>query len=215
MEKFISANEAAAFAKDGMTIMIGGFLGNGAPEKIIDALVASGVKDLTVICNDTGFTNIGVGKLFDNHQVKKAIVSYSGGNPASIEQLNAGTLNIEYVPQGTLAERVRAGGCGLGGVLTPTGLGTLAAQEKQIISVDGRDFLLEKPLRADVAFIRASTGDKAGNLLYRGASQNFNPLMAMAANIVVAEVAQLLETGDIPPENVRTQSIFVNYMVTN
>ncbi|MDR2824514.1 MAG: 3-oxoacid CoA-transferase subunit A, partial [Prevotellaceae bacterium] len=137
MKKIISAEQAAEFVKDGMTVMVGGFLGNGTPEKIIDALVASGVKNLTIVCNDTGFPDKGIGKLFVNQQVSKAIVSYIGGNAVSGEQFNAKTLEIEFVPQGTLAERVRAGGCGLGGILTPTGLGTLAAEGKQIINVDG------------------------------------------------------------------------------
>lgn len=214
MEKLITISEAAAKIKDGMTVMIGGFMAVGTPNRIVDAIVASGVKDLTVICNDTAFPDQGLGKLIVNKQVKKVITSHIGTNPVTIDQMNAGELIVEFCPQGTLAERVRAGGAGLGGVLTPTGLGTTVADGKQVISIDGKDFLLEKPLKADVALIGASTGDKNGNLTYRGTSQNFNPLMATAAELVIAEVGELMELGDIAPENVRTPSIFVDYIVS-
>jgi len=213
MNKFISLEKALSFIKDGMTIMIGGFLGNGSPDRIIDAIAASNLKNLTIICNDTVFPDRSFGKLFVNKQVTKVITSYIGGNPACNEQMNKGELEVVFVPQGTLAERIRAAGCGLGGILTPTGLNTLAAQGKQIISVDGKEFLLEKPLRADVALIRASVGDETGNLVYRGTSQNFNPLMAMAADLVIAEVEKLVKTGDIEPEYVKTPSILVKYII--
>ncbi|MCL1868232.1 MAG: CoA transferase subunit A [Paludibacter sp.] len=213
MNKFISVEKALSFLKDGMTLMIGGFLGNGTPDKIVDAIAASSLKNLTLICNDTAFPDRGLGKLFVNKQVAKVITSYIGGNPLCNEQMNAGELEVDFVPQGTLAERIRSAGCGLGGILTPTGLNTLSAQGKQIINVDGKDYLLEKPLRADVALIRASVGDEMGNLVYRGTSQNFNPLMAMAADLVIAEVGELVKTGEIAPEYVKTPSIFVKYLV--
>ena len=213
MRGFISAKEAAANVKDGMTVMVGGFLANGTPEKIIDALVESGVRDLTLICNDTAFPDRGVGKLIVNRQVRKVYTSHIGTNPSTGEQMNGGEIEIEFCPQGTLAERIRAAGSGLGGVLTPTGLGTLVAEGKQVINVDGKDFLLEKPLRADVALIGASLGDKSGNLVYRGTSQNFNPLMATAADMVIAQVGEVVETGGIAPEYVRTPSVLVDFIV--
>lgn len=213
MDKFISAEQAAAKVKDGMTLMIGGFLANGTPEKLIDALVRSGVGNLTIICNDTSFPDRGIGKLIVNKQIKKLYTTHIGTNPNTGEQMNAGELEIEFCPQGTLAERVRAGGSGLGGILTPTGLGTMVAEGKRIISVDGKDYLLEKPLRADIAFIGASLGDKSGNLVYRGTSQNFNPLMATAADLVIAQVEEVVEVGSIAAENVKTPAIFVDYIV--
>ena len=191
MKKLISAAEAAGMVKDGMTVMIGGFLGNGSPHAIIDALVESGVKDLTLIVNDTAYPDKGCGRLIAGKQVRKVIVSHIGTNPCTSEQMNSGELEIEFCPQGTLAERVRSGGAGLGGVLT----------------------LLEKPLRADVALLGASLADRSGNLVYKGTSQNFNPLMATAADLVIAEVRELVETGAIAPEAVRTPGIFVDYMV--
>ena len=213
MSKFISIEEAVSKVKDGMTIMVGGFLANGTPNKLVDALAKSGVKNLTLICNDTAFPDRGVGQLIANKQVKKLFVSHIGTNPCTSEQMNSGELEIEFCPQGSLAERVRAGGCGLGGVLTQTGMGTIVAEGKQVINVDGKDYLLEKPLRADIALVGASLGDKAGNLVYRGTSQNFNPLMAAAADLVIAEVNELVEVGEIAAENVKTPSIMVDYII--
>ena len=213
MNKHISVEEAVKMVKEGMTLMVGGFLGNGTPPKLIDALAASGAKNLTLICNDTAFPDKGVGKLIVNRQVSRLITSHIGTNPHTGEQLNAGELMVEFSPQGSLAERIRAGGSGLGGVLTATGLGTVVAEGKEIIRVDGKEYLLEKPLRADIAFLGAYKGDKAGNLIYRGTAQNFNPVMAAAADLVIAEVTELVETGVIEPENVRTPGIFVDYMV--
>ena len=213
MSKFISIEEAVSKVKDGMTIMVGGFLANGTPNKIVDALAKSGVKNLTLICNDTAYPDKGVGQLIANKQVKKLFVSHIGTNPHTSEQMNSGELEIEFCPQGSLAERVRAGGCGLGGILTQTGMGTIVAEGKQIVNVDGKDYLLEKPLRADIALIGASLGDKAGNLVYRGTSQNFNPLMASAADLVIAEINELVEVGEIAAENVKTPSIMVDCIV--
>jgi acetate CoA/acetoacetate CoA-transferase alpha subunit len=213
MNKIVSTADAAAKVRDGMTLMIGGFLANGTPEKLIGAIVEKGVKNLTVICNDTSFPDRGIGRLIAGRQIQKLYTSHIGTNPETGAQMNAGELEIEFCPQGTLAERVRAGGSGLGGILTPTGLGTLVAKGKEIIKVDGREYLLEKPLRADVALIGASIGDRAGNLAYRGTSQNFNPLMATAADVVIAQVEELVEEGAIAPENVRTPGILVDFIV--
>ena len=215
MSKFISIEEAVSKVKDGMTIMVGGFLANGTPNKIVDALAKSGVKNLTLICNDTAYPDKGVGQLIANKQVKKLFVSHIGTNPHTSEQMNSGELEIEFCPQCSLAERVRAGGCGLGGILTQTGMGTIVAEGKQIVNVDGKDYLLEKPLRADIALVGASLGDKAGNLVYRGTSQNFNPLMASAADLVIAEINELVEVGEIAAENVKTPSIMVDFIIEN
>ncbi|HPX04999.1 MAG TPA: CoA transferase subunit A [Tenuifilaceae bacterium] len=211
--KFISVEQAAEMVKDGMTIMIGGFLSVGGPNSIVAKIAESGVKNLTLICNDTSFPDKGLGVLIANKQVKKVITSHIGTNPSTIEQLNNGEVVVEFNPQGTLAERIRAAGAGLGGVLTPTGIGTLVAEGKQILNIDGRDFILEKPLRADIALVGASISDKLGNLVYKGSTQNFNPLMATAADVVIAEAEEVVETGAISPENVKTQSIFVTYIV--
>lgn len=215
MAKIISLEDAVSQIESGMTVMIGGFLGNGTPKRIIDLLVQKPIKDLTLIANDSATPEVGLGKLIASGQVKKIITSYIGMNPISIEKMNAGEMEIIFVPQGTLAERVRCGGAGLGGVLTRTGVGTLVAQGKQHITVDGVEYLLELPLRADIALIGATCGDKSGNLQYKGTSQNFNPLMAAAADVVIAEVENLMETGEIAPELVHTPAIFVDYMVSD
>lgn len=215
MNKIISIKEAVAKVQDGMTIMIGGFLSVGTANNMVDQLVSSNVKNLTIICNDTAFADKGLGKLIANKQVVKVITSHIGTNPATIEQMNNGEIQVEFSPQGTLAERVRSGGYGLGGVLTPTGLGTMVAEGKEIITVDGKEFLLEKPLRADVALIGASICDPQGNLTYRGTTQNFNPLMATAADLVIVEAQQMVETGTLKPEEVKTPHIFVDFIVNN
>ncbi len=213
MNKIISIKEAVAKLHDGMTIMIGGFLSVGTANNMVDQLVSSNVKNLTVICNDTAFADKGLGKLIANKQVIKVITSHIGTNPATIEQMNNGEIEVEFSPQGTLAERVRSGGAGLGGVLTPTGLGTMVAEGKEIITVDGKEYLLEKPLRADVALIGASVCDSHGNLTYRGTTQNFNPLMATAADLVIVEAQKIVEAGSLKPEEVKTPHIFVDYIV--
>lgn len=211
--KFISAEEAASMVKDGMTIMIGGFLAVGSPTSIIDKMVKSGVKNLTIICNDTAFPDKGIGLLVANKQVKKIITSHIGTNPSTIEQFNNKEISIEFSPQGNLVERIRCAGAGLGGVLTPTGIGTIVQEGKQVLNVDGIDYILEKPLHADIALIGASVSDTIGNLTYKGSSQNFNPTMATAAKIVIVEAEEVVEIGQICPDNVRTQSIFVTHIV--
>lgn len=215
MNKKISVAEAVSKIKDGMTVMVGGFLSNGSANMVLDALAQSNIKNLTVICNDTAFPDKGVGKLFVRKQIAKIITSYVGLNEFSQQQMNSGEISVELVPQGTLAERIRSGGCGLGGVLTPTGIGTIVANGKQIINIDGKDYLLEKPLHADVALIGASKGDDSGNLVYYGTSQNFNPVMATAADLVIAEIDEIVPVGEIRPEIVHTPAIMIDYIVSS
>lgn len=212
MDKRISLQDAVSKVKDGMVVMVGGFLGAGSPTAILDALAASGVKDLTLICNDTAYPDVAHGKLITNKQVKKLIVSHIGTNPNTSEQMNSGELKIEFAPQGTLAERIRAAGAGLGGVLTTTGMGTVVAEGKETVTVDGKTYLLEKPLRADVALIGATVADESGNLVYVGTTQNFNPLMATAADLVIAEAEKVVKVGEIAPEAVHTPAMFVDYI---
>lgn len=212
MKKNISLHDAVAMVKDGSSIMVGGFLGTGSAKQLIDALAESGVKDLTIICNDTVFNGQGWGKLLDNHQVKKVVATYIGGNSVSIDQMNSGEIEMELVPQGTLAERIRAKGAGLGGILTPTGLHTVIEKGKQVINVDGKDYLLEKPLGADFAFIGGSIVDESGNVFYKGTTQNFNPMMAQAAKTVIVEAEKVVPVGELAPEVIHTPALFVNYI---
>ncbi len=212
MDKRISLQDAVSKVKDGMVVMVGGFLGAGSPTAILDALAESGVKDLTLICNDTAYPDVAHGKLITNKQVKKLIVSHIGTNPNTSEQMNSGELKIEFAPQGTLAERIRAAGAGLGGVLTTTGMGTVVAEGKETVTVDGKTYLLEKPLKADVALIGATVADENGNLVYVGTTQNFNPLMATAADLVIAEAEKVVKVGEIAPEAVHTPAMFVDYI---
>lgn len=213
MSKLITIEEAASFVKDGMTIMYGGFLGCGSAVKVIEAIAQKGVKDLTLIGNDTAYQNKAIGMLIANKQVKKLYASHIGTNPDTIQQFNEKTLDIEFCPQGTLAERIRCGGAGLGGVLTKTGLGTVVEEGKQKVVVDGEEYLLEKPLHADIALIGASVCDTMGNCIYKGTTQNFNPMMASAADLVIVETKELVEAGQIPMESVHTPGIYVNYIV--
>lgn len=213
MAKVTTVEEAVCHVKDGMTIMVGGFLGVGSPLGLLDALVKKGVKDLTLICNDTAFPDKAVGKMVVNKQFKKIIVTHIGTNPETGRQMKSGELEVELVPQGTLAERIRAGGAGLGGFLTPTGLGTLAENGKKKIEVNGKTYLLELPIRADVALLRAHLADKKGNLTYRRAARNFNPLMAMAADLVIVEADKIVEIGEIDPDQVVTPGVVVDLIV--
>ncbi len=213
MDKIISLESAVAKVKTGMTVMIGGFLTAGTPNRIVNALVRTGVKELTIITNDGSYPDRGWGRMAVNRQVKKIIVSHIGTNPVLSEMMNNGELEIEFSPQGTLAERIRCGGAGLGGALTPTGLGTIVAQGKTVIQVDGKEYLLEKPLRADIALIGASVGDTMGNLIYYGTTQNFNPMMATAADIVIAGVEKLVTVGTLAPECIHTPAMFVDFIV--
>ncbi|WP_312562240.1 acetate CoA-transferase subunit alpha [Anaerospora sp.] len=213
MNKVTTIAQALESVKDGMTVMIGGFLGVGTPELLVDALITKGITDLTVIANDTAFADKGIGKLVANRRLQKVIVSHIGTNPETGRQMNAGELQVELVPQGTLAERIRAGGAGLGGILTPTGLGTIVAEGKAIINIDGREYLLEKYLKADVALLKAHTADSAGNLLFHRSARNFNPLMAMSADVVIVQVENIVEAGQIDPDQVITPGIVVDWIV--
>jgi len=213
MKKIISLEEAMELIHDGMKVMIPGFMGVGTPEKLVDGLVAKEVQDLHVICTDTARPNVGIGKLIVNGQVKKLYASHIGTNPETGRMMNEGLIDVTLIPQGTLAERIRAGGAGLGGFLTPTGVGTVVEEGKQKLVVDGKDYLLELPLTADVALIRGSKVDKKGNIWYNAATRNFNTVMATAAKVVIVEAQELVEVGDIDPNNVMTPGIFVDYIV--
>jgi acetate CoA/acetoacetate CoA-transferase alpha subunit len=213
MVKALSIEEAMNFIEDGMTVMIGGFMGVGTPENFIDAMVEKGLKNLTIIANDTGFPDKGVGKLIVNKQAKKVIASHIGTNPETGRQMVNKELEVELIPQGTLAEQIRCGGAGLGGFLTPTGIGTEVEIGKQLLTVNNIEYLLETPIRADVALIRGSIVDQEGNVFYNHSTRNFNPLMATAADIVIVGAERMVEPGEIDPNHVMTPGIFVDYIV--
>ncbi|QVK19106.1 3-oxoacid CoA-transferase subunit A [Mycoplasmatota bacterium] len=209
--KLIDINDFKSHFKDGMSIMVGGFMAVGTSEPLIDALVESNVKDLTIICNDAGFPDKGVGKLIENKQVKKLLASHIGLNPTAGKMMASGELETVLIPQGTLIEQIRAGGAGLGGVLTTTGIGTIVEETKQKIEIDGVEFLVEKPLKADVAIIRGSKVDKYGNVIYNATTRNFNPMMAMACEKVFVWPEQLVD--ELDPNHIITPHIFVDYIV--
>lgn len=222
MSKITTINDAIALVKDGMSIMVGGFLGCGGPDKLMHALAQSGVKDLTIICNDGGLPGtrlLGVQEVIHNGQVKHLIATHIGMNKEVGQMMNAGTMKVTLVPQGSLAEKIRAGGYGLGGVLTPTGLGTPvgvdsedpAGGTKQSITIDGKEYLLERPLRADMAFIYGSVADKYGNVKIHGTARNFNTVMAAAADTVVCQADEIVDMLD--PDEVLIQGVLVNYIV--
>jgi acetate CoA/acetoacetate CoA-transferase alpha subunit len=198
---------------DGASLMIGGFMGVGSPHRILDELVRQGRKNLTVICNDTGKPGWGIGKLVDAKLIRKLIASHIGLNPEMGRQMIAGETEVMLVPQGTLAERIRAGGFGLGGVLTPTGFGTVVAEGKQVIEVEGKKFLVEPPLRADFALLSAHRSDYRGNLEYSLTARNFNVVMAMAADTVIAEPEHIVPVGMISPDAVATPFPVVDYLI--
>ena len=207
------AEEAVSRIPDGASIMMGGFGLCGIPEKLIAALRARGTKNLTVISNNAGIDNFGIGVLLQSRQVRKMIASYVGENKEFERKFLTGELEVELVPQGTLSERIRAGGAGIGGFFTPTGYGTLIAEHKETRTIDGKPFVFETPLVADFAFVKAWKGDRAGNLVYRKTARNFNPVMATAAEVTIAEVEHLVELGDIDPDHVITPGIFVRYVL--
>ena len=211
--KIITAQEAASFVKNGSTLMVGGFLGVGTSELLVDAIVESDVENLTVIANDTGFETIGVGKLIVSKQASAAIASHVGTNKETGCRFNEGDLKLELSPQGTLVERIRSGGTGLGGVLTPTGLGTEVEVGKQKITLDGKEYLIEMPLRADVAILKGTIVDKSGNVYYEGTTKNFQIVMALAADTVIVEAEKLVEVGEIDPNYVMTPGALVDYIV--
>lgn len=223
MVKMISADDAVGMVKSGMTVMIGGFMGCGTPHDIVDRLSKSDVTRLTVICNDSAMPNgpdgnelYGIAKLIRARKIKKLIASHVGLNPEVAQQVHEGFLNLVLVPQGSLAEMIRAGGAGLGGVLTPTGVCTEVETYEHVhsvIEVDGRKYLLERPLHADIALISGCQVDRNGNIWYRGTTRNFNQVMATAADTVIVEADELVEVGAILPENVMTSGVFVDYIV--
>ncbi|MCC8141400.1 MAG: CoA transferase subunit A [Lachnospiraceae bacterium] len=216
--KVISAKEAGALVKDGDTVLIGGFMTNGTAKTIVNEVTA---KDLTVVCNDAGFQNEGTGRLLANHQIKRLIATHVGLNKECGEQYNNGELDLKLQPQGTLAEQIRAGGAGLGGFLTPTGIGTIIADSsapttlegKQVIELDGEEYILEKAIRGNVAIIQGYIADESGNVRYKGSIRNFNMPMASAADTVIVEVEKIVPAGDIGPNYVETPHIYVDYLV--
>lgn len=215
----ISAGEAASMVKPGQVVHLGGFLGCGTPKTIVEALAQLKTGNLTIVCNDTGILDVktnrqtGVVPLVMNHQCSRVITSHIGTSSESQKQMYAGELAVELVPQGTLAERIRCAGFGLGGFLTRTGVGTEVQDGKQVIAVDGITYLLELPLAGDIALIRATRADRAGNLVYSKTARNFNPLMATACRLVIAEVDEIVEIGTLDPDDVHTPFIFVHYLV--
>lgn len=211
--KTISLQDAAGFFRDGMTIMVGGFMGVGTPPRLINALLESGVRDLTLIANDTAFVDIGIGPLIVNGRVRKVIASHIGTNPETGRQMIAGEMEVQLVPQGTLIEQIRCGGSGLGGVLTATGVGTVVEEGKQTLTIEGKTWLLERPLRADLALIRAHRADRSGNLTYQLSARNFNPLIALAADVTLAEPDELVEVGAIEPDHVVTPGAVIDHII--
>jgi 3-oxoacid CoA-transferase subunit A len=211
MDKRIASPDAAiANLRDGMTVLMGGFGLCGIPENLIAALRRRGTKDLTVVSNNAGVDDFGIGLLLQNRQVKKMISTYVGENKLFEQLVLSGELQVELNPQGTLAERLRAGGAGIPAFYTPTGYGTMVAEGKETREFDGRHYVLERSLRGDFAFVKARKGDRWGNLIFRKTARNFNPVMATAADYVVAEVEELVVPGQLPPDQVHTPGIFVD-----
>jgi acetate CoA/acetoacetate CoA-transferase alpha subunit len=213
MRKATNCTAAVEMIPDGASLMIGGFMGVGSPHRMIDEIIRQGKKNLTVIANDTGRPEYGIGKLIVAKLIKKAIVSHIGTNPETQRQMIAGELEVLLTPQGTLAEQIRAGGFGLGGVLTATGIGTTVAEGKQIVEVNGKQFLVELPLRADFALLAAHRSDYRGNLEYALTARNFNAVMAMSADHVIVEPDHIVPVGVIPPDAVVTPFCCVDYII--
>jgi len=213
--KIISLEGAVALIPDGATVMVGGFMGVGTPERLMNELMRQGKRDLTVIANDTAVPGRGIGKLVAAGVLRKAIVSHIGLNPETQRQMILGALEVDLVPQGTLIERIRAAGCGLGGILTQTGVGTLVEAGKRKLEVEGVEYLLETPLRADFALVEAFLSDYQGNLVYALTARNFNPVIAMAAATVIVDAAHIVPIGMIPPDHVMTPSVLVDYLIAH
>ena len=212
MSKIIGKAQVLDMLQDGMTVMIGGFLACGTPEGLVDLLIEKGVKDLTIVGNDTGFPDRGIGRLVVSRQAKKVIASHIGTNPETGNQMNSGTLEVELCPQGTLAERIRAAGAGLGGFYTPTGIGTVVENGKEKKVINGVEHILELPIQGDIALVKAWKADKKGNLIYLNSARNFNPLIATAATTVIVEAEEIVEVGELDPNQVVTPGLFVNYI---
>jgi len=215
MKTAITADAAAALIPDGARLLIGGFMGTGSPHRLIDALVKRGAQNLTVIANDTAWPGRGIGKLISARAAKKVVASHIGLNPETQAQLIAGELEVELVPQGTLIERIRAAGYGLGGILTPTGVGTDVEAGKRKIDVDGAEYLLELPLHADFALVQAFLSDYYGNLVYALTARNFNPVIAMAGKAVIVEAEHIVPVGMISPDHVVTPAPLVDYLIAH
>ena len=213
LNKIKTIEEVSALFKDGQSLMVGGFLCAGTPDIFIDAIIKKGLKNLTLIGNDTAFPDRGVGRLIVGKHVSKVIVTHIGTNKETGRQISAGEIESELVPQGTLAERIRTAGAGLGGFLTPTGVGTIVEEGKQKLTINGKEFLVELPIRADIALLLAWKADKAGNLVYRRASRNFNPLMAMAADLTIVAAEEIVEVGELDPDLVATPGKLVDIIV--
>jgi acetate CoA/acetoacetate CoA-transferase alpha subunit len=213
MKAALYPDRAAEHISDGSSLLIGGFMGVGSPHRLIDAIVRRGLKNLTIIANDTALPGKGIGKLISGGAVARVIASHIGLNPETQAKMIAGEIEVELSPQGTLIERIRSGGVGLGGVLTPTGLGTLVEKGKRVIEVDGKPYLLEKPIRADFALIAAAKADYLGNLEYSLTAQNFNMISALAGNVVIAEPQTIVPIGVIPPDAVRTPGVLVTHLL--
>jgi acetate CoA/acetoacetate CoA-transferase alpha subunit len=205
--------DAVGLIPDGASLMIGGFMGVGTPERLVDELLRQGKRELTVIANDSALPGVGIGKLVSGNAVRKVIASHIGLNPETQKKMIAGEIEVELIPQGTLIERIRAGGYGLGGILTPTGVGTVVEEGKRKIDVDGRDYLLELPLRADFALVQAFLADYLGNLTYVLTARNFNPVIAMAATTVIVDAEHVVPVGMISPDHVMTPAPIVDYLV--
>lgn len=213
MEKIINIEEIKNYLKDDMTIMVGGFMTCGTPELIVDEILKSNIKNLTIISNDAGFENKGVGKLIKAKQVKKLIASHIGLNPLAGEKMSKEEMEVELIPQGTLAEKIRCGGVGLGGFLTPTGIGTIIENNKEIIEKNGKKYILEEPLKADLSIIYGNEVDNKGNIIYSKTAQNFNPLMAMAGEKVICQARKVINSKDMNSSNIHTPHIFVDHIV--
>ena len=202
--KLMTLQDATGFFRDGMTIMVGGFMGIGTPSRLVEALLESGVRDLTLIANDTAFVDTGIGPLIVNGRVRKLIASHIGTNPETGRRMISGEMDVVLVPQGTLIEQIRCGGAGLGGFLTPTGVGTVVEEGKQTLTLDGKTWLLERPLRADLALIRAHLS-----------ARNFNPLIALAADITLVEPDELVETGELQPDHIVTPGAVIDHIIVS
>ena len=213
MAQLVTTEEAISKIQDGLTIMVGGFIGCGIPEQLLEAICHKQARELTIIANDTGILGDAMSQLIVKRCARKVIASHIGTNKETGRQMTAGELEVQLVPQGTLIEQIRAAGSGLGGILTPTGIGTVVETGKQKLLINGSEYLLELPIRADIGLLNAYKADKSGNLVYRRSARNFNPIIAMAADLIIAQVDHIVEDGEIDPDEVMTPGIFVDYLV--
>lgn len=213
MNKVVSLEQVRPLLKDGMSIMIGGFLACGTPQKMIDLLIETNVKNLTIIANDTSYVDRGIGKLIVNGQVKRVVASHIGTNAETGRLMTEGKMEVELVPQGTLIERIRAGGAGLGGVLTPIGVNTMVEEGKAKHTIEGKKYLFELPIKADLALVYASVADEIGNAVYYGTTRNYNPIIATAAEIVILEAEKIVKVGELDPNNIVTPGVLVDYII--